>query len=382
MNKKVLAGLIGFTCIVVIAVNLYFFKVQGNVAQIPVVDTVRVEKQIISDYLLSSGIVQPSRQEKISKDESLGKVKGILVHQGQRVSEGTELFYYGGENITTALSQLEIARQRLILQKEQIEGKIKDLETSLKKNVNSVTSIEETISDMQKQKKDMEREIALLELELRENQMEMDKQSSKKERLVVKSPISGIVNKIQEIDAVNTEPFITINSNEPYVIKGAITEFDSVSVKPGQKVLIRPKVLPNLVFTGMVKQLEYTPIDGEIVGVKTNESVTQYPLTVNLTDGQEGLKEGYHTTIEIELMSKETIALPQDAIWIQDGKEYAFIVDNQIVRKRELKIGLSNDQFKEIIEGVFIGEAVVTNPTANMRDGMEVISRDTSPAAK
>lgn len=378
MNKKILTGIISLIFVAIVAINIYFYKGIGSKAPIPSVETIGVERQKISDTLLASGIVQPNRQEKMNKDETMGKVKSILVHEGQRVSEGTELFYYEGEAIDSSLSQLQIAHQRLMLQKEQSENKIKDLEANLKKNINSVTSIEEAITESQKQKRDLDREIALLQLEIQENEMETDKQRSKKEKLVVKSPLAGIVRKINSIDTISTEPFIVIDSDEPYVIKGAITEFDSVLVQPGQKAVIRPKVLPNLTFNGVVKHLEYTPIDGSIAGSRKNDSVTQYPLTVNLTDRQEGLKEGYHTTIEIEVKSKETIALPQDAILLQGGKEYAFVLDNRIIRKRELKTGFSDDKYKEVIEGVSLGEQVVAHPAANLNDGMEVNSLDSS----
>ena len=54
------------------------------------------------------------------------------------------------------------------------------------------------------------------------------------------------------------------------------------------------------------------------------------------------------------------------------GTYYVFVVKNNKALKREIKIGIKNDKFVEVLDGLTMGEIVVINGTGRLRSGSTV----------
>lgn len=379
MKKKWLVTITSIGILSIVGVNVFLIaKSKTPLSKVANVQGIEVKKQQISDTLIASGIVTPREEERIFKDETMGTVKDIFVYDGQEVKKGSELLRYDEEEINNRISLLEIARTRLSLELEQHRERLDSLEADFKRDLKDTSQVEESLRQVEKNKNELERQVKYTRLSMQQNEMEIASLLKKKDNLVVKSTMSGIVKKIAR-NANKTvrdsqEPIIHLVSNEPYKVKGTITEFDSVFVKVGQSVKVKAKVLSGEIWEGKMESIQLSPSQSVInSGLEKNAAVTSYPFEVALMDNHKGLQDGYHVSVEIQINAKENVlTLPHDAIYAKDSKEYVLAVVDNRLQKREITIGLMNDEFKEVLTGVNEGDIIVRHPKVEWKDGMEV----------
>lgn len=203
----------------------------------------------------------------------------------------------------------------------------------------------------------------------------MKMKALKKREAVFKviSPVAGMVkiNNPNNILEYHSEgPLLRILTSQSPIIKGTLTEFDATSVKVGQLVKIHAKAMPEEEWIGVVEALSFTPIQS-INGQAS--AVTSYPFLVSIKENDKSLPEGFHVSLEIELNSKQNVVVvPFDAVLIENDKEYVYVVEQGRIRKREVKIGLIDDNWEEVVSGIRAGEVIVRNPQADWIEGMEV----------
>ncbi|GGA03510.1 putative ATP-binding cassette transporter-like protein [Paenibacillus marchantiophytorum] len=383
MKQKLILTIGILTIAAIISINVVSSKKKSYLSNSPSVKIIHVKKERISDTLIASGVIVQREEEKKYYDETKGQITHWYVFEGQQILKGTALFQYDGEDLKKQKKQLEITGSRLVLQMEQTNKKIKYLNTQFKESVKDSTSLDETISKVAEQKDDLERELKLSELEIQQNDIEKDLLDKKLDQLVVKSTISGIVKKITIPKAgqseLNQQPCINIVSGT-FQVRGSISEFDSVYVKAGQQVLVKPKVLSNQVWKGVIKYIELASItNNSTTALDKGSPVTSYPFVVELIDTQDGLQDGYHVALEIHIKEKEgVLTIPNDAVLIQDQKEIVYIVENGKLYKKNIETGFTNDLIKEVTAGVREGDVVVRNPLPGWKDGMDVLTDDTT----
>ncbi|OPH52074.1 hypothetical protein BC351_33475 [Paenibacillus ferrarius] len=379
MKKKWLVTIIGVGILSIVGVNVFLItKSKIPISKVTNVQGIEVKMKQMSDTLIASGIVTPREEEQIFKDETMGTIKDIFVYVGQEVKKGSELFRYDEEEINNRIALLEIARTRLSLELEQHRERLDSLEADFKHNLKDTSQVEESLRQVEKNKNELERQVKYTMLSLKQNEMEMTALLKKKDNLVVKSTMSGIVKKVarnaNKTAADLQEPIVHLVSNEPYKVKGTITEFDSVFVKVGQPVKVRAKVLSSEKWEGKIESIQLNPSQRVMnSGLEKSTSVTPYPFEVALMDNHKGLEDGYHVSVEIQIKAKDNVlTLPHDAILAKDSKEFVFAVVDNRLQKRELTIGLMNDEFKEVLTGVKEGDIIVRHPKIEWKDGMEV----------
>jgi hypothetical protein len=94
-------------------------------------------------------------------------------------------------------------------------------------------------------------------------------------------------------------------------------------------------------------------------------SVKEYGTVVRIDGQPEGLRPGMTAEVEILVADLKGVpALPVAAIVEQRGKFFCWVKTPAGVERRRLTLGLSNDEFVEVRDGVGEGEQVVLNPRA------------------
>ena len=73
------------------------------------------------------------------------------------------------------------------------------------------------------------------------------------------------------------------------------------------------------------------------------------------------------------LQRRNTLYIPKDALLEINGisKLYIITADNKI-EIRQVKTGLRNDEYVEILEGLSDGDLIATSNTARLKDGTNV----------
>jgi RND family efflux transporter MFP subunit len=115
---------------------------------------------------------------------------------------------------------------------------------------------------------------------------------------------------------------------------------------------------------------------GKIIFVSPamDEDSKSYKVRISLDTSDSTVKAGLfaHTAVDV-LQRPQTIFVPQSAVLTRNGEQYVFVLlTDGTVEKRVVKIGLLNDAFEEILEGIAEGEKVVLSNQDKLQDGMKV----------
>ena len=131
-----------------------------------------------------------------------------------------------------------------------------------------------------------------------------------------------------------------------------VYEYESASVKPGQKAVITSRAYPGREFSGTVRSVD--PIFSEETRTLRARIETENP-------GRELRSEMYiEAVIKAELGTILTV--PVSAVLNTGEKEIAFVLKGETsFEPREVKTGRRNDDYAEIISGLRAGEKVVTS---------------------
>jgi HlyD family secretion protein len=112
---------------------------------------------------------------------------------------------------------------------------------------------------------------------------------------------------------------------------------------------------------GTVKSIANQPEPSSFMSA----NVKEYATIVRIDGQPEGLKPGMTAEVEILIAyMKDTISLPVAAIVEQRGNYFCWVRKGEGNEKRPLVLGMSNDQYVEIKDGVKEGEQILLNPRA------------------
>ena len=157
-----------------------------------------------------------------------------------------------------------------------------------------------------------------------------------------------------------------------------IDELDIPSVQQGQKVQITVDALPGQTFTGYVDKIN-------INGVTAN-GVTNYPVTVMVEDPDPALLPGMNVSADIlieEVPHALTVplsavgrgntvkVLPADAVSEKDGS-----IDVSKAEERQVTLGVNDDTYVEITDGLQEGELVLIEQQAADQMTMQQVHDD------
>ena len=133
-------------------------------------------------------------------------------------------------------------------------------------------------------------------------------------------------------------------------------------LRRGLPVTARATGLPDRTFTGTV-----TNMDSRVDPV--TRSVT---VRAELPNADGLLRQGMFMTVALQGEVVPTLLVPEEAIVPERGHTYVFVVRNNVVERREVRIGKRRPGSVEVVSGVEENERVVVDGTQNVRDGSVV----------
>jgi HlyD family secretion protein len=145
---------------------------------------------------------------------------------------------------------------------------------------------------------------------------------------------------------------MTIVDKASLKVKVAVDELDIAKIQVGQKAEIRFDAVNGKVYEGTVEAMPQT-------GITTN-GVTTYDVVVSI-ENAEDIKIGMSANVNILADSKSnTIAIPADALIQKEGKKYVMGENKNLI---EVKTGIENENYIEILEGVTDNEKLIESST-------------------
>jgi RND family efflux transporter MFP subunit len=173
---------------------------------------------------------------------------------------------------------------------------------------------------------------------------------------LVGPPGGGVIVTVARVDVLRV--FISVNERE---VSGLAL---------GQEGRVELDALPGRTFSGRVVRLAPT-LDP---GTRTLDAEVQL-------DNHEGLlRPGMYGRGFIVLgIHAGALVVPVGAVQLSDRRAFAFVIEGDVARRREVRIGVDGGDWLEITEGLGSGDRVVTAGIDMLADGMKV--RISNPTA-
>lgn len=183
-------------------------------------------------------------------------------------------------------------------------------------------------------------------------------------RTEVKSPVAGIVvarnAKIGGIATASGLPMFVIMRDGALELRAEIAESNLMRLAVGQKTILHA-VGDMADLTGTVRLVDPT--------IDTTTRLGQARITV---DNPELLRSGMFVEAEILVVEREAIAVPVTAVGSSANATTVMRVKDGVVERVEVKTGIRDGGFVEILQGLAAADVVVTKAGAFVRPGDKI----------
>jgi len=169
----------------------------------------------------------------------------------------------------------------------------------------------------------------------------------------------------QQVAAVSCGDEFEVNLDLPESLIGSVDETTPVSIRFGS--------IPDQVFSGVISE----------VAVASAAGSAAFPVVIKITGSHPSLRSGLaaDVTFQFDLSAGQGggVVIPVTAIISDPGGTFVFVtepaeVDNEaIVRRRAVTLGELSQSGIEVVEGLHVGDRVITAGISVIRDGQRVL---------
>lgn len=314
-----------------------------------------------------AGTIEACQRTKLSPIIG-GRIVYLGVKKGDRVKKGQVLIRLWNDDQQAqkglALTQVESARQHV--------GEVCSLADSAEREAARMKSLLERgfISEGAEEKARFEaksRRSACTAVRADINQALAKVKVTQVEegRTVLTAPFDGIVADIvgelgeyttPSPPGVATPPAIDLIDPSCLYVEAPMDEVDAPKIKIGQVARISLDALPNQVFKGKVKR-----VAPYVVAVEKQARTVDIEVEFMNDEDIERLLVGYSADVEVVLdQHEETIRIPTSTL-LDGNKVLVYQTDKQQLEARSVKLGITNWEFSEVIDGLDNGDQIVTS---------------------
>ena len=425
-RKKVLIGIL----ILVVAgglvwANFAFKKTEGPTVTVEAIKTRKLES-IVS----ASGRIRARRTVNITSEVS-GKVMKVGVEEGDRVKAGQFLLQVDPRNVRNRLQVSESSLEQTKIALQQARQSLENAKVSLKLAQDELArqqrldrdklatrqALEQAQDNVKLRTGDVrnaEQAISTAEQRIKSQLADLSNAEHDLSRVTIQSPIDGLVTRrnVEEgetavVGFTNNPSVVMLVVSDMSIIEAEIEvdETDIPNVKLGQRTKITIDALPERTFTAKVTEIGNSPISTSAAGAV--RQAINFKVIVTLDGEIPEVRPGFTCTADITTADRENaVAVPIQALAVREltfdpqGKvvkppapekgrrpssggveaaelkpgftkketEGVFLVDKDSkVQFVQVKTGVAGDKYFEVLDGLKVGDRVVTGPFASVR---------------
>ncbi|PFD99112.1 efflux transporter periplasmic adaptor subunit [Bacillus cereus] len=364
VNKVVIVGVLTIG----IGVGAYM-TFAGESEPVMTYKVYQVTEKQIENHQKFGGEVIPNGIETISFDPTKGTYE-LAVKKGDEVKKGQLLFKYNDpiakQGVTEAEMQKKIAQKEVTLHQKQIDV----AKQKLQKDKNAGLP-QEALKASEIEVQQLESQLEMKKFEVEKADEMINAAKEKLNTLSVTSPVDGVIDDIvKNADEKTGMSGITLRHAGPFKVKGQLSEYELASVKVGQEVTVSAKTVAGKTWTGKVTEIGSTPLKS----MDENKTVSNYPFTVTL-DNSEGLQNGFHVYVTNKFgEATASTIVPKSSIVKKGDKTVVYVVKDGKAKEQAVKVE-SETGSEAKVSGVKKGEQIISAPTVNLKDGMEVVAQ-------
>jgi HlyD family secretion protein len=373
--------------------------------EVPIrVVAVKRGEMVISVSATATGALESEAEVNV-RAEVAGRIQRLLVDEGDRVVPGQVLAELDPQEaeaqVALARAELATARARL----EQEEAGVAMLGERIR------TRIEESRATRERTAKDLERlralhaegaiprqqldlaqaefevaaashaaaladrdqltvkdhEVAAARAAVAQREAQLRLAEVQRSRMTIRSPIAGLVRRrlANEGEVVGLGggstltlggPLFTLVDMNRLYVRATVDEFDARRIRLGQEVRVTLEALPGQPLRGRLYKIS-PAVSGERQEART------FTVRVALEEGKELVKPGMSADVEVIVARRpDALFVPSQAIVEREGKKWVYVVADGRARATAVKVGDSNWNSTEVLEGLREGDRVIINP--------------------
>jgi RND family efflux transporter MFP subunit len=147
-----------------------------------------------------------------------------------------------------------------------------------------------------------------------------------------------------------------------------VDESDIAKISAEQPAEVSLEAYPGKTFGAKVVKISDT--------ATTNEAgATAFDVTIQMDPADRNLKVGMTGTADVTVAEKtDATTVPADAIVEKSGNKYVYKVVDGKAKLTPVEVGIVTESEVEILDGVKIGDQVVTKGVEKLKDGQAVKS--------
>ena len=378
-KKLILIVLIAGTVIALPFINRAVFGI--NVKE---VNVSTLSRRIISPSILASGFLAHEEEVMLSS-EVIGKVAGLFVEEGDVVHRGQLVLQVDDINFIAALEQSEAAVRINSIDIERQEVRIANLSRQFERS----KSLHEQKMIGDDEFENIKNQLDLTHIDLKssrerlaQSEAQLDQMNDQLSKTKIVSPIDGVITsldiKVGETAIASStnipgSSLMTIANPASIYAEVLVDEADVATVKVGQRVEIVAIAYPDQPMQGIVRYIANT------AKIAPGRQGLSFTVKIDITDvGEVVLHPGMSSRAEIfTRQDQEVVAVPIQAIIFEEDRSelrseyFIFVNDNGFARKTKVEVGLSDDEYQELISEIDGNIEVIVGPDQELRHLLE-----------
>lgn len=378
-KKLILIVLIAGTVIALPFINRAVFGVNAKEVNVST-----LSRRIISPSILASGFLAHEEEVMLSS-EVIGKVAGLFVEEGDVVHRGELVLQVDDINFIAALEQSEAAVRINSIDIERQEVRIANLSRQFERS----KSLHEQKMIGDDEFENIKNQLDLTHIDLKssrerlaQSKAQLDQMNDQLSKTKIVSPIDGVITsldiKVGETAIASStnipgSSLMTIANPASIYAEVLVDEADVATVKVGQRVEIVAIAYPDQPMQGIVRYIANT------AKIAPGRQGLSFTVKIDITDvGEVVLHPGMSSRAEIfTRQDQEVVAVPIQAIIFEEDRSelrseyFIFVNDNGFARKTKVEVGLSDDEYQELISEIDGNIEVIVGPDRELRHLLE-----------
>lgn len=356
--------LIGLLIVCLLVAGLWWARRPKPVAVLlTAIDVGRVESSIANTR---AGTVEACLRTKLSATMG-GRIEVLAVKEGDKVKKGQLLMKLWNDDqqaqSTLAMTQVETARKRVTeacTVAANAESEAVRQTALFKQRFVSGSRDEQARAEAQAKRAGCDAARA----DVSQAQARVSATRVEQNRTVLYAPFAGTIAKIvgevgeystPSPPGVPTPPAIDLIDDSCLYVRAPMDEVDAPKIGAGQVVRISFDALPKQSFPGTVKR-----VAPYVSAVEKQARTVDIEATLDAGSAPPRLLVGYSADVEVILAVRDKVVrVPTSAL--QEGGRVLVAGADGTLQERQVKTGLANWEYTEVLDGLAVGDRVVTS---------------------
>ena len=337
-----------------------------------------------ASVLDASGYVTARRIATVSS-KITGKVKEVMIEEGQRVEEGEILATLEPIDATSqqALSQSQLASARSQLAEAQAQLKLSERNLARQRELAAKKLVAASALDAAIAERDS-RAARLTSLQRGVNvaQDQLTIANNGVDNTVIRAPFKGVIVTKAAQPGEMISP-ISAGGGSIRTGIGTLVDMDSLEVQVDVNEAYIGRVQPKMPVDAILNAYPDWKIPAEVIAIiptaDRSKATVKVRIALNSKDPRIVPDMGVRVSF---LESREPNAPKPTGVWVaeravikKDDKSFVFVINNGVAKQTEVTVGDKRDADIMVSKGLTGGETLVLGPTEKLRNGSKVVEK-------